>query len=292
MLIAIVLVFLVVFTVIFSFVSPWWFTPLASNWGSIDLTLIITFYITGIVFVAVMLFTAYAIFKYRHRDGMKALYEPENASLEKKLTVVTAIGVAIMLAPGLIVWGDYVNPPDDAVEFEAIGSQWTWTFRLPGADGDFGEVDHLQISYENPYGMKLDDPAGQDDVIIESDEIHLLLDQPVKAMLRSVDVLHDFFVPQFRAKMDLVPGITSYFWMTPTRTGTFEILCAELCGVGHSDMRGTVVVDEQEAYDSWLAEQPLFADTLVAQNYNAKAGVTKLTKLDTQTKSEAEAEAR
>lgn len=289
MLIALVLVFLVIFTIIFSFVSPWWFTPLASNWGSIDLTLIITFVITGIVFTAVMLFTAWAIFKYRHREGIKADYEPENAKLEKQLTVVTAIGIVIMLAPGLIVWADYVNAPDNAVEFEAIGTQWNWTFRLPGEDGDFGEVDHLLISYENPYGLKLDDPAGQDDLIIDSDEIHLLLDQPVKAMLRSVDVLHDFFVPQFRAKMDLVPGITSYFWMTPTRTGSFEILCAELCGVGHSDMRGLVVVDTEEDYNAWLAGLPTFADTLVAQIENQKAGVTTLTELGSRTQGEAEA---
>lgn len=277
MLIALVLVFLVVFTVLFSFFSPWWFTPLASNWGSIDLTLIITFIITGIVFVAVMMFTAFAIFKYHHREGMTADYEPENKKLEGWLTGLTAIGIAIMLAPGLIVWADYVNVPDDAVEFEAIGQQWSWTFRLPGEDGDFGEVDHLLISYENPFGLKLDDPAGRDDLIIETDEVHLLLDQPVKAMLRSVDVLHDFYVPQFRAKMDLVPGITTYFWLTPTRTDTFEILCAELCGIGHSDMRGTVVVDTAEDYAVWLAEQTLFGETEVAQTYDAAARLAAVT---------------
>lgn len=273
MLIALVLVFLVVFTVLFSFFSPWWFTPLASNWGTIDLTLVITFIITGIVFVAVMLFTAWAIFKYRHREGMTAAYEPENKKLEGWLTGLTSIGIVIMLAPGLVVWADYVNVPEDAVEFEAIGQQWSWTFRLPGEDGDFGEVDHLLISYENPFGLKLDDPAGRDDLIIETDEVHLLLDQPVKAMLRSVDVLHDFFVPQFRAKMDLVPGITTYFWLTPTRPGTFEILCAELCGIGHSDMRGTVVVDTAQDYAVWLEEQTLFGETEVAQTFDAQAQV-------------------
>ncbi|MBT3885533.1 MAG: hypothetical protein HOF70_12165, partial [Rhodospirillaceae bacterium] len=85
------------------------------------------------------------------------------------------------------------------------------------------------------------------------------LDQPVKMLLRSQDVLHDFYVPQFRAKMDLVPGMITFFWMTPTRAGTFDVLCAELCGVGHHAMRGTVIVDAKGAYDKWLSGQETFA---------------------------------
>lgn len=278
--IVIALVFLVVFTVLFSIWSPWWFTPLASNWGTIDTTLIITFFITGVVFVAVIMFMAGVIWKYRHKEGLVADYEPENKKLETWLTVLTTIGVAGMLAPGLIVWADYVNVPEEAVEFEAIGQQWSWTFRLPGEDGEFGDVDHKLISYENAYGLKLDDPRGQDDLIIETDEIHLVVDVPTKALLRSVDVLHDFYVPQFRAKMDLVPGITTYFWLTPTRTGTFEILCAELCGVGHSDMRGTVVVETQEEYDIWLAEWQTFSETLVASASDEEVKTEKYTQVD------------
>jgi len=90
----------------------------------------------------------------------------------------------------------------------------------------------------------------------------LPVDKPVKLLLRSVDVLHDFYVPQFRAKMDLVPGMVTYFWFTPTATGTFEILCAELCGVGHSAMRGTVVVVEPDAHRLWLNEHPTFAQAM------------------------------
>jgi cytochrome c oxidase subunit II len=276
MLIAFVLLFLVLFTILFSFFSPWWFTPLASNWGTIDDTLIITFVITGIVFTAVMLFTAYVVFKYHHREGMTAVYEPENKKLETWLTVATAVGIAGMLAPGLIVWKEYVSVPEDAVEFEAIGQQWSWTFRLPGEDKIFGKVDHKLISYDNVFGLKLDDPAGQDDIIIESDEIHLVVDLPTKALLRSVDVLHDFYVPQFRAKMDLVPGITTYFWLTPTRTGTFEILCAELCGTGHSNMRGTVVVETEEEYKVWLTEHPTFGSMMGASIAESQRGPDEL----------------
>ena len=82
--------------------------------------------------------------------------------------------------------------------------------------------------------------------------------KPVKVLLRSIDVLHDFYVPEFRAKMDMIPGMVTYFWLTPTRTGTFEILCAELCGVGHPQMRGTVVVDNDADYQTWLGQQQTF----------------------------------
>ena len=81
-------------------------------------------------------------------------------------------------------------------------------------------------------------------------------------LLRSIDVLHDFYVPQFRAKMDMVPGQVTYFWFTPTRTGTFDVLCFELCGVGHYAMRGKVVVENESAFQAWLEEQPTFAQSM------------------------------
>ena len=90
---------------------------------------------------------------------------------------------------------------------------------------------------QNPLGLTPDDPNGQDDLLIEGDPLHLLVDQPVKMLLRSKDVLHNFAVPQFRVKMDLVPGMVTYAWLTPTATGTFEILCEELCGIAHHAMR-------------------------------------------------------
>ena len=85
------------------------------------------------------------------------------------------------------------------------------------------------------------------------------MDKPVKVLLRSIDVLHDFYVPEFRGKMDMVPGMVTYFWFTPTRTGEFEILCAELCGVGHAYMRGYVQIEEESEYQAWLQEQLTFA---------------------------------
>ena len=260
--VAVMLVLVGVGSVVFHFWSPWWWTPIASNWGYIDDTIIITFWITGFVFVAIILFMAYCSYRFRHQTGTRSAYQPENKKLEWWLTILTSVGVIAMLTPGLFVWNQYVTVPDDAVEFEVVGQQWQWSFRYPGKDGVMGTSDVSHISSENPFGINPDDPNGQDDVLIEGDDLHLALGQPVKALLRSVDVLHDFYVPQFRAKMDLVPGQVTFFWFEPTRTGSFDILCAELCGVGHHVMRGKVVVEEAAAYQAWIDEQPTFAESV------------------------------
>ncbi len=155
---AVVLILLVVGSLMFHFLSPWTFTPLASNWGQIDFTIDITFVVTGIVFVAVNLFMAWCVIRYRARAGHKAHYDPENQKLEWILTIVTTIGVAAMLAPGLWVWAKFVNVPENAMEIEAIGQQWHWSYRLPGKDGEFGNVDTRLISTANPFGIDPDDP--------------------------------------------------------------------------------------------------------------------------------------
>ena len=105
--------------------------------------------------------------------------------------------------------------------------------------------------------------------MIEADDLHLPLDKPVKLLLRSIDVLHSFYVPEFRTKMDLVPGMVSYVWFIPTRTGTFELLCAELCGTAHYAMRGKVVVEQESEYQVWLRKQKTFAQ-LSARTRQAK----------------------
>lgn len=272
---ALTLIILTVGSVVFHIVSPWWSTPIASNWSYIDDTIDLTFWITGIAFVAVILFMAYCILKFRYKEGRKADYEPENKKLEIWLTVVTSLGVIGMLAPGLVVWNQYITVPKDATEIEVLAQQWQWGFRLPGKDGTLGTSHTRNIGDENTFGLNVDDANGQDDVLIEGDDLHLELGKPVKVLLRSVDVLHNFYVPQFRAKMDMVPGMVTYYWFTPTRTGTFDILCAELCGTGHHVMRGTVVVDDAEAYAEWLAEQSTYKDLQEART-RQDSGKTRL----------------
>lgn len=259
---AFILVLVAVGSVVFHLMSPWWWTPIASNWGYIDDTIILTFWITGVVFVAIILFMAYCVLRFGYREDRRADYEPENNKLEWWLTILTSVGVAGMLIPGLFVWNQFVTVPEEADTIEVMGQQWQWSYRLPGKDGVLGTSDVRNITDDNLFGLNPHDPNGQDDVLIDGEELHLPLDRPVRVLLRSIDVLHDFYVPEFRAKMDLVPGTVTYFWFTPTRTGSFEVLCAELCGVGHHEMRSTVVVDSGSAYQEWLQEQTTFAQSL------------------------------
>jgi cytochrome c oxidase subunit 2 len=273
MAIAIALIVLVLGTVLFHFLSPWWFTPIASNWETVDSTVDVTFWVTGIVFVAVNLFLAYCIIRYRHRKGGdKAHYEPENRKLEWWLTGITSVGIAAMLAPGLSVWAKFVTVPDEATPVEVVGQQWTWTYRFPGADGKLGASDARLISADNPFGMDPKDPLGQDDHLVANPELHLPIGKPVRMLLRAKDVNHQFAVPQFRVKMDMVPGMVTHFWFTPTRTGEFDVLCEQLCGVAHFAMRGRVVVDEEPTFQTWLAAQPTYSKVSATSKGDAAAG--------------------
>jgi len=265
MVVALILLLVAIGSVLFHIYSPWWWTPIATNWAYIDHTINITFWITGFVFVAVIAFMAYCVLRFHHKEGRRADYNPENKRLEWWLSVGTGVGVAAMLAPGLVVWHQFVTVPADATEVEVMGQQWQWSFRLPGKDGKLGTSDVRNIASDNPMGLNRDDPHAQDDVVIESGDLHLQLEKPIKVLLRSVDVLHDFYVPEFRAKMDMVPGMVTYFWIKPIRTGTFDVLCAELCGAAHYQMRAKVIVDEEREYHAWLEQQKTFAELSTAK---------------------------
>ena len=271
MAVALILVLIAVGSVLFHLLSPWWFTPIASNWSYIDATVGITFLITGFVFTAVILFMAYCVFRYRHVEGRVAAFEPELGKLESWLGIITAGGVAAMLAPGLFVWYQFVTVPVGTAEFEVVGQQWQWSFRLPGANGKLGKSDPQFVSGDNPLGLNPADPDAKENIVVVGDDLHLPVGKPAKMLLRSVDVIHDFWVPEFRAKMDLMPGLETRFWFTPTRPGTYEILCAGFCGVGHPQMRGSVVVEPQADYDAWLKKQKTFGQMTSAQNSRSSA---------------------
>jgi cytochrome c oxidase subunit II len=272
MILGIAVIVLVIGTVLFHFLSPWWFTPIASNWTTMDQTVDITFWVTGVVFIAINLFMAYAIIRYRHRKGLKAHYEPENKKLEWWLTIVTSVGIAAMLAPGLLVWAKFVTVPTGASEVEVVGQQWNFSYRFPGKDGVFGTTNVRLASPENPLAIDPSDPNGQDDVVVSGPVLHLPVGKPVKILLRAKDVLHQFAVPAFRVKMDMVPGMVTYFWLTPTRTGPFDALCEQLCGTAHFTMRGRVIVDEEKDFQAWLATQPTYAQTRAAAAGDVAAG--------------------
>ncbi|MES2264166.1 MAG: cytochrome c oxidase subunit II [Pseudomonadota bacterium] len=259
MALALALILIVVGAVAFHFMSPWWLTPLASNWQQMDDALMLTLVITAAIFIIINLFVAYAVIKFRHRDGARASAEHGSKKLEWWLLGVTTAGIIVMLAPGLDVYAKLISAPGDAMVFEVLGQQWQWHYRLPGKDGRMGQTDVARIAPDNPFGLNPADPYAQDDALVETQEIHIPVNKPVKVLLRSMDVLHDFYVPQFRTRMNMVPGMLTSFWFTPTKLGRFEVLCAQLCGVGHSNMRSYVVVEDEVAYQTWLAAQPTFA---------------------------------
>lgn len=200
--------------------------------------------------------------RYRHKEGARAVYQPESKKLEAWLIIVTSVGIAAMLAPGLVVYRGFVRVPKNAYELEVVAQQWQWTFRFSGEDGKLGKSDIKFVDSANPFGLDSKDPVGQDDVLILNNDVRLPLDKPAKVLLRSKDVLHDFYVPQMRSKMGMVPGMMSYFWFTPTKTGKYEGLCAEYCGVGQYNMRGHMIVEGQATFVQWLNSQPTFAQTL------------------------------
>lgn len=256
---AVALLLIVAGSVLFHVFNPWWTTPLASNWKLMDDTLGITLAITGIFFIVINLFIAYMLVRFRHRAGQRAAHEPENRKLERWLIGGTTVAIMALLAPGLLVYANYVREPRDALVLEVLAQQWQWRFRFPGEDGKLGATDARFFSATNPFGIDPVDRAGQDDLLIAGDEVHLPLGKPVLVLMRSNDVLHDFFVPNFRARMNTVPGQVSRFWFTPTVAGRYEALCAQLCGVGHSNMRGYVVVEDPANYKAWHAALPTFA---------------------------------
>ena len=275
------LVFLAVIlgSIIFHVWTPWWWTDIASNWSAMDDTIILSFWIGGGVFILVCLFMVYCIFRYQYKEGRRSEYKPEDKKLEKGLTWLTTIGVVALLAPGLVVWNNYIRVPENAIQVEVMAWQWGWKYRLPGKDGKLGASNNRIISDDNPYGLNIDDPNGKDDVFVESNELHLLKDRPVKILLRSIDVLHNFYVPQFRSKMDAVPGTITFYWFEPNKNGEYEVLCAEYCGVAHYAMRGKVVVEEEKSYNKWLSEQETFS-SFTAKNINNKLNNKKLVKIN------------
>ena len=254
-----------------------WFPVLASNWALMDLTTKITLAVSAVVFIVISVFVCYCIFRFRRREGHSADHEPENSKenskLEGWLTIFTTVGVIALLSPGLMVYRDFINPPADAIKAEVLGEQWTWSYRFPGNDGIYGRTNPKFFSLDNSFGLDPSDPASQDDVLVNTNTVHFPINQPVDIQLRSKDVLHDFYIPQFRAKIDMVPGQVTKLWFEPTLEGEYEIVCAEYCGIAHYNMRGIAIVNSVPDFQFWLDQQQTFGE-LQQQAASSSGGVT------------------
>jgi cytochrome c oxidase subunit II len=204
--------------------------------GDIDFLFTVILIITGIVFVLVEATLVFFVIKYRHRDNHKAFYTHGNKRLEIIWTAATAVIVLALGAWSWPLWLRVKNPanfPAAQLELNIKVKQFEWNITYPGADGRLGSADDF----------------------VKRNQLHIPVNTTVHATLESEDVIHSIFLPQFRLKQDAVPGMRIPIWFDATRTGSWEIACAELCGLGHYRMKGAVTVHTAEEFNTWSAQQ-------------------------------------
>ena len=231
-----------------------WLPPLVSDRADIDAAIAITLLVTGLVFIVTNLMLAYFGWRFEDRPGARSAYFHDNARLEMTWTLITAGIMGVFLFGALGLWAKVTSrPPADAMLIEVTGQQFAWNVRYPGPDGVLGRTDHAVASQDNPIGVVADDPAGKDDILLLN-QLYLPQDRPVRVQIRSMDVIHSFFLPNFRVKQDAMPGMTIEIWFVPKQTGDFDLGCAEHCGLGHYRMRGKVHVVAAADFDRTLTE--------------------------------------
>lgn len=170
---------------------------------------------------------------------------------------VVLIEAVLLIGFAIPLWAKRVNQfPDtkDALLVHAVGAQFNWTFHLPGPDGEFGRRDVLLVSVSNPLGLDPNDPAGKDDIVVLND-LHVPIDRAVIIELSSKDVIHNFALPHMRIAQDAIPGTIIPMWFRPVKTGSYEVVCGQLCGLGHYSMKGMLLVDTPADYQAWLKER-------------------------------------
>ena len=220
----------------------WLMPETFSTYGpALDNLYYVILWITGIVFFATEITLFVFLVKYRHTEGRKAEYIHGNNKAE---VVWTAIPFVIVMALAFFskgIWDDIRDPesiPADSYPIHVLGQQFEWSATYSGADGQFGTTDDFE----------------------SLNVLHIPVDQPVVVQLEAEDVIHSFFIPEFRVKQDAVPGMTTPVWFEATATGEYTLACAELCGLGHYRMGGTVIVHSEADFQNWLAEQQAQAE--------------------------------
>lgn len=252
-------VFLVLFTLstAYYFVAKKWFPdPINTLGRDVDAQFLRTLYVTGLVFVLSQLGLAWVIFRYRDR-GRRATYSHGNNTMEIVWTLATAV---LFVGLGIYAersWAEvhFRGAAPGALQVEITAQQFAWNFRYAGADGKFGrsEPKLMDDSGGNPLGLDPGDPAGKDDIVVPV--IAVPVNREVELLIRSKDVTHSFFVRELRLKQDAVPGLLIRIHFTATKTGEYEVACAELCGLGHHRMRTFLQVKSPEEFDKWMQEQ-------------------------------------
>lgn len=234
-----------------------WLPPLVSDRGAIDSAMFVSLVVTGLVFIVTNVMLAWFAWRYQDAPGATAAYWHDNPRLEWTWTLVTAAIMAVFAVNALNLWAEVNSPPpDDALAIEVVGQQFAWNIRYPGKDNLFGRTDPKLVDPQslNFIGLDKTDPAAADDIVMPQNQLYLPEGRPVAVRLRSLDVIHSFFLPNFRVKQDAMPGLTSELWFVAKQSGDYEIACAEHCGLGHYRMRGQVHVVPAAAFDAAVAK--------------------------------------
>ncbi len=202
--------------------------------GEIDGIFRLILWITGVIFVLVEALLVFFLIRYRHKEGRRARYTHGNNRLEVIWTIIPAVICVVLALVSRRVWAEIKQRmPEDAMQIEVTAEQFAWNIRYPGADGKLGTPDD----------------------VVTLNQLHFPVGQKVVVSLHSKDVIHSFFLPEFRVKQDAVPGMTTKVWFDAAHVGHWEIACAELCGLGHYRMKGFLTADSKEDFDKWMAEQ-------------------------------------
>lgn len=274
---SLLLAFLIAFLgfVYYSFAvwGDWAWRPAATEHGKeIDTMFIITTIITTIVLVLVHILLLVFSYIYRMRANRKAYFYPHNDAIERLWTIVPAIVLTVLVLFGFFTWRSITNVPEElrksALQIEVLGEQFMWTVRYPGNDGEFGKRNYKMTTPTNGYGIDFNDKSAWDD--IKGDDIVIPVNRSVRFHILSKDIIHSFYIPDFRVQINAVPGMTNYFQFTPTITTeemrdkmndpqyNFVMLCAKICGESHYNMQKNVVVVTEAEYKEWLSKQGKF----------------------------------
>lgn len=221
----------------------------------------------GALFIGWSLYFIYVLIRFRKRRHPKADYQGVKSGISTHLEFsVVLIEAVLLIGFAIPLWAKRVNQfPEtkDVILVHAVGQQFNWNFHLPGPDGQFGRRDLHLVTNSNSLGLDPNDPASKDDIVAVG-ELHVPINRPVIIELSSKDVIHNFALVQMRIAQDAIPGSLIPMWFKPIKTGTYEIICGQLCGLGHYGMKGTLVVDEPAEYQAWLKERAELAGTQTA----------------------------
>jgi len=233
--------------------------PNASEHGfQIDHIIEFSHWFMGALFVGWSAFFVYVLLRFHRSRHPVADHEGVKSGISTHLEFAVVLIEAVLLVGFAIpLWAKRVNQfPDDknAIVVHAVGQQFNWNFHLPGADGQFGRREVNLVTNSNPLGLDPSDEAGRDDIVVLG-ELHVPVDRPVIIELSSKDVIHNFALPHMRSAQDAIPGQLIPMWFKPIKTGSFEVVCGQLCGLGHYSMKGMLVVDTPEDYQAWLKER-------------------------------------